>query len=60
MKTNKKFNRKETVITIKQLLERGMMPLEVAKTLGVSFQLVYKWRNKDPSTPRKKRKSKLK
>jgi len=48
----------ETKIAIKQLLKNGMKPLEVAKDLNVSHQLVYKWKNKKDE-PRKQRKTKL-
>jgi len=36
----------KTKIAIKQLLKNGMKPLEVAKALNVSHQLVYKWKKK--------------
>ena len=45
----------ETKIAIKQLLKNGMKPLEVAKALNVSHQLVYKWKNKKDE-PRKQKK----
>ena len=48
----------ETVIAIKQLLKNGIKPIEVAKALNVSHQLVYKWKNKKDE-PRKPKKTKL-
>ena len=56
----KQINSKKIIaITIRQILTSGMKPSEVAKTLKVSRQLVHKWKNKDPLTPRKPRKFKL-
>ena len=48
----------ETVIAIKQRLKNGIKPIEVAKALNVSHQLVYKWKNKKDE-PRKPKKTKL-
>ena len=45
---------------MRELLNRGYKPMEVARALNTSKQLVYKWMKKDPLTQRKPRKSKIK
>ncbi len=59
-KANWLSERMRKVVTIKELLKNGVKPLEVAKQLKVSHQMVYKWRTKDLNQPRKQRLSKIK
>ncbi len=49
---------KNTAISIKELLKHGNSPLQIAKMLKISHQLVYYWKNKKNET-RKPRKKKL-